>query len=89
MDTHNETRMPIGDLSSQKMVVGAKQIRKAICGGSALEVFLARNADPALTDPIRVLCDQKNIPYVWVRSRDELGRACGIEVAAAAAAAVR
>ena len=81
--------MPFGDLASRKTVVGAKQIRKAICAGSALQIFLARNADPALTDPIRVMCDQKNIPYAWVRSKDELGRACGIEVAAAAAAAVR
>ena len=80
--------MPIGDLSSRRTVVGAKQIRKAICAGSARQIFLARNADPALTEPIRVLCDQKNIPLIWVGSRDELGRACGIEVAAAAAAAI-
>ena len=51
-------------------------------------VFLARNADPAITEPIAALCQQNNVDVAWVRSMTDLGHACGIEVGAAAAAAV-
>lgn len=74
--------------SGQKTVVGAKQIRKALNAGLAKQVYVARNADPALTEPIVALCQRKSVAYTWVRSMAELGRACGIEVGAAAAATV-
>ena len=51
-------------------------------------VFLACNADPAITEPIAALCQQNNVDYAWVKSMTDLGHACGIEVGAAAAAAV-
>ena len=75
-------------LSSQPRVVGAKQIRKAMNAGTAKQVFLARNADPAITESIETACQQQNIAYAWVRSMTELGNVCGIEVGAAAAAIV-
>ncbi len=75
-------------LGSQPRVVGAKQIRKAMNAGIAKQVFLAKNADPAITEPIAATCEQHNIAYAWVRSTTELGNACGIEVGAAAAAIV-
>lgn len=76
------------DLSGKKVVVGAKQLRKALQNGQARQVFLAINADPAVTAPIEALCGEMNIRPTWVRSMQELGRACGIEVGAAAAAVV-
>lgn len=76
------------DLSRYHIVVGYKQLRKALQKGEARIVFLAENADPAMTAPIAQLCGQKNIRLVWVRSMQDLGRACGIDVGAAAAAAV-
>ncbi len=75
-------------LSSRKYVVGAKQIRKALTAGSAQQVFLAENADPAITEPLVVLCQHNRVEFAWVRSMTDLGRACGIEVGAAAAAIV-
>ena len=68
--------------------MGAKQLRKALENGKAKCVFLAENADPALTEPIIVLCQKGQVSYTWVGSMADLGRACGIEVGAAAAAAV-
>ena len=92
MDTHNETRMASGELcariSGQKTVVGAKQIRRALTSGIAKQVYLAENADPAITEPIAVLCRQQKVTLAWVRSMADLGHACGIEVGAAAAAVV-
>ena len=69
-------------------MVGAKQLKKAVSAGRARYVFLAENADPAITEPIAEMCSQMDIQIAWVRSMAELGRACGIEVGAAAAAVV-
>ena len=69
-----------------KIVVGAKQLKKALAKGCAKVVFLAENADPAVTEPLEELCTANHIQITWVRSMAELGRACGIEVGAAAAA---
>ena len=81
--------MDLGIISSERMVVGAKQLRKALISGSAYRVYLAKNADPGITEPLQNLCNTYQVECVWVRSMLELGRACGIEVGAAAAAAVR
>ena len=90
MDTLNDRKIPecgpSPDLSKNKIVVGAKQLRKALNKGSARFVYLAENADPAVTEPLEVLCQNQNVSYAWVRSMQELGTACGIEVGAAAAA---
>lgn len=78
----------LGMLGSQARVVGAKQIRKALNAGKAQKVFLAKNADPAITEPLAAVCQCNNVEYVWVRSMADLGNACGIEVGAAAAAVI-
>ena len=70
------------------MVVGAKQLRKALASGRARSVFLAENADPAITEPLAALCQSSSVDISWVRSMAELGKACGIEVGTAAAAIV-
>ena len=92
MDTKNVTKMASGkalsELSRKKTVVGAKQLKRALQNGAARYVFLALNADPAITEPIEALCRQSNVDYAWVRSMTDLGHACGIDVGAAAAAAL-
>ena len=92
MDTHNDRRMAFDEIRAQigrrKVVVGAKQLRKALNSGSVFRVYLAENADPAITEPLEALCKRNSVDYAWVRSMTDLGRACGIEVGAAAAAAV-
>lgn len=75
-------------LAHRHTVVGSKQLKKALASGSATLVLLARNADPAITEPIEAMCRQKNVECVWVANMAELGQACGIEVGAAAAAAI-
>ena len=77
------------ELTRQKTVVGAKQLKKAMANGNALRVYLAKNADPAITEPLEALCKAHTVGYTWVKSMTDLGRACGIEVDAAAAAVVR
>ena len=92
MDTRKECRIPeygsLVNLKNQKIVVGAKQLRKAFAKATVNWVYLAENADPAITEPIEVQCIENSVPDTWVASMADLGRACGIEVGAAAAAAV-
>ena len=76
------------DLSGKKTVAGAKQIRKAMTSGKTKCVYLALDADPAITEPLLALSQQCNIAAHWVKSMMNLGQACGIEVGAAAAAAI-
>ena len=92
MDMHNELSLAIEQIRAQiggrKTVVGAKQLRKALAENSVFCVFLAENADPAITEPILAACQEKNVPFAWAKSMKELGTACGIAVGAAAAAAL-
>ena len=92
MDTKKVTQIAGAEalryLSHRKVVVGAKQLRKALISGKAQLVCLAENADPALTEPIEALCQQNSVAFTWVPSMVDLGQACGIDVGAAAAAAV-
>ena len=92
METKKDSKIPkcggLPDLGRSKVVVGSKQLRKALQNGRARCVFLAENADPHITEPIEQMCREKTVPVNWVSSMAELGRACGIEVGAAAAATV-
>ena len=92
METHKiettEDRSILYEVSRRKMVVGAKQLRKALQNGRAKRVYLAGNADPAITEPIEAICRYNDIKCTWVATMAELGQACGIDVGAAAAAAV-
>ena len=92
METNNfessEDRSILTEITGHRMVVGAKQLRKALERGHASRVYLAGNADPAITEPIEQMCRKYHIECAWVPSMLDLGKACGIEVGAAAAAAV-
>ena len=90
MDMKKKHKIPdqgdLPDLSRQKLAVGAKQLRKAVRAGTVRCVYLAENANPALTQPLAELCADNQIQITWVASMETLGSACGIEVGAAAAA---
>ena len=92
MDKKKDCRIPKcgvpKNLSGKSVVVGARQLKKAVKAGRATYVFLAENADPAVTEPLEALCAANHIQFTWVPSMAELGRVCGIEVGAAAAAVV-
>ena len=93
MDMKRECMIPesgqIPDLKGNRILVGSKQLRKALKNGTVAAVFLAQNADPALTEEIRRCCEEANIQPAWVNTMRELGCACGIDVGAAAAAVLR
>ena len=73
------------ELKNSPRVVGVKQLRKAIGRAEIRRVFLADDADPAITEPIEALAQERELPVVRVRTMKELGEACGIAVGASAA----
>jgi large subunit ribosomal protein L7A len=73
---------------ASRLAVGRNQTTKAIEQNSAIEVFLAQDADQRLISRIATLAQHHNIPIVWVETMKQLGVACGIEVGAATAAIV-
>ncbi len=79
----------LNELKNSPKVVGIKQLRKALERGTLLRVFLADNADPALTEPIAALAEARGVPVERVSTMKELGRACSIAVGASAAGLLR
>ena len=77
------------ELASTNKVIGVKQSRKAIRDGRAAKVFLASDADPAITDPIRSECAEHAIPVEQGSTMAQLGRACRIMVGASVAALLK
>ena len=67
-------------LASRERVVGVKQSARAIRDGRAEEIFLACDADTAVTDRIRQCCGA--LPVNETYTMAQLGRLCGIAVGA-------
>lgn len=76
------------ELKTVQRVAGVKQSIRVVRSGEAKRVFLARDADPVLLQPLRTLCEEREIPVEEVRSMRELGEVSGIAVGAAAVAVV-
>ena len=74
------------ELASQEKVIGVKQSRKAIREGRAKRVYLACDADPAITEPVAVSCEAAGIPVEAEHTMAQLGRACRITVGASVVA---
>ncbi len=74
--------------SAKKVVIGAKQTKRAIEKEEAKVVYVARDAEDRVTEPILKLCKEKDIEVCEVPSMRELGRACGIEVGSASVAII-
>ena len=81
--------MPIDTLKNAKKVVGAKQAAKAIEGGRASLVFLASDADSRVIGPLKEACSRAGVAVEMAPSMADLGKACGIEVGAAAVAVLK
>ena len=76
----------ITELASQEKVIGVKQSRKAIRDGRAKRVYVACDADPAITDPVAESCAEAGIPLEDGHTMAQLGHACRITVGASVVA---
>lgn len=73
---------------SMQFKVGAKQTAKMLEQERAIEVYVARDADPQMKEKIVHLCERTGVPMKWIDTMDELGETCGIDIGAAMAALV-
>ena len=78
----------LNELTNAAKVVGVKQVRRALANGQAKRLYLAKDADPQLTQPLANEAGKRGVEVVWADTMKALGRACGIAVGAAVAATV-
>merc|ERR1712087_5331 len=58
---------------------GANEATKTLNRGITELIILAADTEPlAILLHLPLLCEDKNVPYVFVPSRQALGRACGV-----------
>ncbi len=73
----------LDNLRFKKKIVGIKQSLRALEEGIAVQVILAKDADPRVLGKIKELCNKNNIEIIYADNMKLLGKACGIDVGAA------
>lgn len=68
----------------QKKVIGIKQCIKAMKNGEGIILYVAKDADEILVDPMLKLAKEHDVEIRYIDTMKELGRMCGIEVGSAA-----
>ena len=71
-------------LTSNRKVIGTKQLRKALKAGRVQTAYVAADAEPLVEQ-----CRDAGVELVEIATMKELGRLCGIHVGAACAALLR
>ncbi len=72
---------------SEKIKKGANEVTKAVERGSAKLVVLAKDVQPEeIVAHIPIICEEKGIPYGYVSTKKDLGKAIGLEVPTSAVA---
>jgi large subunit ribosomal protein L7Ae len=73
-----------------KVKIGTNEATKAIERGVAKLIVAAEDVQPKeIIMHLSPLCNEKKIPYATVQSKQELGRAAGIDVPTAAIAIIQ
>jgi len=81
---NNQLSQKILDLTQQalnykQLRKGANEVTKTLNRGISEIVVMAADAEPLeIIMHLPLLCEDKNVPYVFVRSKAALGRACGV-----------
>eukprot|EP00766_Chilomastix_caulleryi_P002969 gnl/Chilomastix_caulleri/400.p1 GENE.gnl/Chilomastix_caulleri/400~~gnl/Chilomastix_caulleri/400.p1 ORF type:complete len:142 (+),score=29.04 gnl/Chilomastix_caulleri/400:57-428(+) len=69
--------------------VGANEATKALNNGKAALIIIAADCDPIeFVLHLPLLCEDKNVPYIYIASRQALGRAAGVARSVIACAVV-
>ena len=76
----------LSELARSKKVTGLKQTKRAIVDGRARGVYIAEDAETRLRTELSELCRRYGVPEYPAESMRALGRACGVDIGASAAA---
>lgn len=74
---------------SKNIVIGRKQVKKAINKALIKKVFIATDAEPHIIEPLITLCEEHKVEVVLVEEMKKLGSICGIDVGSAAVALLK
>lgn len=92
-DEVNPKAYPLADVELSKTILdlvqqaanykqlkkGANEATKTLNRGISEFIVMAADAEPLeILLHLPLLCEDKNVPYVFVRSKQALGRACGV-----------
>jgi len=73
-----------------KIKKGSNEATKAIERGIALLVLIGSDVQPEeVVMHLPALCDEKKVPYLFVKRQNDIGAASGLDVGSAAAAIVK
>ncbi|MEK6835124.1 MAG: 50S ribosomal protein L7Ae [Nanoarchaeota archaeon] len=73
-----------------KLKKGVNEVTKAVERGIAKLVLIAQDVNPAeVIMHLPVLCEEKDTPFVYVSSREELGTSAGLTVSTASVAIIQ
>jgi len=70
-----------------KVRIGVNEVTKAVERGEAKFVLIAEDVSPAeIVMHLPLICEEKKIPFSFVKTKKDLGEKCGIAVGTAAVA---
>lgn len=74
---------------AEKVKKGANEVTKAVEKNIAKLVVIAKDVQPEeIVAHIPVICEEKGIPYSYISTKQELGKAAGLEVPTSAVAVI-
>jgi large subunit ribosomal protein L7Ae len=69
-----------------KIKRGTNEITKAVERGVAKLIYIAEDVEPPeVVAHLPILCDERQIPYIFIPSKHKLGEATGLDVGTASA----
>lgn len=72
-----------------KIKKGTNETTKAVERGVAKLVYIAKDVDPPeIVAHLPLLCEEKNVPYLYVNTKSRLGEAAGLRVDCSAVAVI-
>lgn len=71
-----------GDLKGKRFLVGIKQSTEALNQNRVAAAYVAKDAAACIREPFEALCREKQIEIHYYDTKQQLGRACGIDVGA-------
>lgn len=72
-----------------RYVIGKKQTLRFLAKDEVSKVFISKDADIHVTKDIIDICKDKNVEIIYFNNMRDLGKACNIDVNAAAAAVLK
>ena len=79
----------ISEADKSKLVIGFKQVVRAVKEDKAAKIFLADDCESKISEPVEQAASQKDVPVFYVPTMKELGTMCGIEVGSSCAVVLK